>query len=72
MCRQQYNQVFERKKKKIEDYVTDSLVYTIDQNHNVILSSCSLCDVYKPKAFIFVCGCRYIGLLCEHCLLNSV
>lgn len=68
MCRFQLNQFIERKEKKIKDFTATNLDFSIDQNNNVILSECSLCYVYKPKAYIFICGCKYVGLLCEHCL----
>lgn len=68
MCRQQLNRFIERKERKIEDFCTTSLDYRIDKNNNVILSECSLCFVLNPTAYIFICGCKHVGLLCEHCL----
>lgn len=68
MCRLQLNHFIERRERKVEDFCATSLDYTIDQNNNVILKECSLCFVQNTKAYIFICGCKYVGLLCEHCL----
>lgn len=68
MCRSQSNNLIERKEGKIEDFCATSLDFTIDQNNNVILPECPLCFEPNTKAYIFVCGCKYVGLLCEDCL----
>lgn len=69
MCRQQLNQFLEYyHEKQLKNFMATSLDYTIDRSDNVILRACPLCFAYKPKAYIFVCGCDFVGLLCEHCL----
>lgn len=68
MCRYHLNQPLIQQGKKKNPSIVNYLNFTIDRNDNVILHECSLCFAYKPKAYIFICGCEFVGLLCEHCL----
>lgn len=68
MCRSQTNQFLEQEAEKLEDYMETHLDYTIDKHDNVILFECPLCSSYKPVAYIFVCGCSHVGLMCCNCL----
>lgn len=68
MCRQRNSQFLEKKGSKIEDHMVTSLDFTVDEYDDVILSECPLCYCLKARAYIFVCGCNYVGLLCINCL----
>ena len=68
MCHPQLNEFLADKKNVVEDFCVTNLNYTINQFDDVILFECPLCCCYKTQAYIFICGCRYVGLMCINCL----